>query len=253
MNSHAATTDAHAYWRQFATTEDFTEPGRTVTGVIEHLGELRTRDDWVPRLRIRQPDGSIVTVNAGPKRLLAELKRLCPKVGDHIKIRYLGPEAHALPGMQPTRRFAVAVRPADTNETAAPPHVDPATGELDGPDPTATEGQAVDAPGPDPETIPTMEGPTPPASNVADTRGPGPDEAGYINPNGRVHVPTNIRPEVAATTRRIQALDPDEKESFRAWLAAAKIPDAVDVSAAKLKAVNAELDRRGAAADAGER
>lgn len=253
MNDHAAAMDAHAYWRQFSSTEDFLEPGTTVSGVIEDLGSLRSGGEFIPRLRIRQPDGSAVTVTAGPKRLLAELKRLCPKVGDHIKIRYLGPEDHSMPGMNPTRRFAVAVRPAG---------VDPATGEVarsNGNNPTADEGTAVDAPGPDQRTASQpagVEGPTPPAStDAAAVPGPGPDEpASYIEPNGRVHVPTE-RPDVTAVKARIAALPTDERPSFWEWLTKAKIPNSIDVSPSKIKAVNAELDRRAAAAspDPGER
>lgn len=122
---------------------------------------------------------------------------------------------------------------------------DTATGErVDPPaDPTAAGGTAVDVPDPDPE--PPMEGPTPPASIVA-VSGPGPDENGYVDPAGRIHVPDDLRPDVAAVQARIAALPADEKAAVRAWLAKANIPDSVDVSEAKVKAVNAELDRRAA-------
>jgi phage recombination protein Bet len=115
--------------------------------------------------------------------------------------------------------------------------------------PTAAGGSAVDAPGPDPgtaPTAPTVDGPTPPASTTgAAVPGPGPDEpAGYVDQNGRVHVPDDVRPDVAALQQRIAALAPDEKAEVRAWLAKAKIPDSVNVSEGKVRAVNAELDRR---------
>lgn len=112
MTDHAAEMHAAGYWRQFTATMDFLEPGETVVGTIEHLGEVKTRDGWLPRLHIRQDDGVLVYVNCGPKRLIAELIRLQPKVGDRIKIRYLGDEERSAPGMNPVRRFAVAVRPA---------------------------------------------------------------------------------------------------------------------------------------------
>jgi phage recombination protein Bet len=156
-----------------------------------------------------------------------------------------------------------AQAPGPRSVTSAGPHgtetswYDPTTGERVAPptkttdptNPTAAGGSAVDAPGPAPgtaPTAPTVDGPTPPASTTgAAVPGPGPDEPpGYVDQNGRVHVPDDVRPDVAALQQRIAALAPDEKAEVRAWLAKAKIPDSVNVSEGKVRAVNAELDRR---------
>lgn len=126
---------------------------------------------------------------------------------------------------------------------------DVATGErVDPPDPTAAGGVAVDAPGPDRGTaLPVaVDGPTPPASTSgAAVPGPGPDEPGYVDQNGRVHVPDE-RADTAAVCRRIDALATAEKADFMAWLAKCKIPPTLDVSEGKVRAVAAELDRRAA-------
>jgi phage recombination protein Bet len=131
-----------------------------------------------------------------------------------------------------------------TGERVAPP-----TKTTDPTNPTAAGGSAVDAPGPDPGTVPTaptVDGPTPPASTTgAAVPGPGPDEPpGYVDPTGRIHVPDDVRPDVVALRVRFQALPPDEKKDVWAWLAKAKIPDTFDVSEGRVRAVNAELDRR---------
>lgn len=239
------------YWRQFQATVSFLEPCEVV-GTIEARGKLDTREGAAPQLRIRLDNGYIVIVNAVQTRLLAELVRLQPAVGDRIKIVYRGQTGKAAPGMSPTKEFAVAVRPAGS------PPVDPTTGEVapppaaDDTDPTAAEGSAVDAPGPDPRTASgVVDGPTPPASANAAVPGPGPGEPanGYIDPDGKISVPTE-RPDVTEVKARIAALTPLEKEAFRGWLTKAKIPDSINVSEAKVRAINTELDRRAAAAEA---
>ncbi len=113
-SDHAAAADAVAYWRQFPVTWDPEEPGETVRGKVEHLGEAKTRDGdgdrWVPRVQIRTDSGQLVTVLASQKRLLAKLVKLKPRVGDPILIQYQGDDGRAAPGMSPTQRFFVAVR-----------------------------------------------------------------------------------------------------------------------------------------------
>jgi len=166
---------------------------------------------------------------------------------DDTEILALRAEIARLQNQQPrVVRRVTSAGPGGT-ETA---WYDTKTGErVDAPtDPTAG-GTAVDAPGPDLGTAPsgTVEGPTPLASTKGDAvPGPDPDEPGYVDETGRIHVP-DIRPDVAALRARFQALPPDEKKDVWAWLAKAKIPDTFDVSEAKVKAVNAELDRRDAA------
>ncbi len=111
---HAASSDAIAYWRQFPISWDPDEPGETLVGTVEHLGETKLRDQWYPRVQVRTDGGDLVTVIATQKQLLAKLVTLKPKVGDRIKIRYEGPAAQAAPGMHPTLRYSIAVRNAVT-------------------------------------------------------------------------------------------------------------------------------------------
>lgn len=242
MTNRTAPVDHHAYWRQFESTVSFLEPCQVV-GTIEVLGKLETRDGAAPQLKLRVASGAIVIVNAVQTRLLAELVRLEPAVGDRIKIIYRGQSSKAAPGMQPTKEFEVVVRAA--NERA----VDPATGEVGPPtDPTADRGAAVDAPGPDQGTDGTVDGPTPPASTdpPGTVPGPGPDETpdDYVDTNGRVHVPDE-RPDVVAVKARIDALTTLERTAFLGWLAKAKL-DIANPSPAKVRAINTELDRRAA-------
>jgi phage recombination protein Bet len=200
--------------------------GRThsTRDVDDHeLLELRAE---VARLRAHAPGPRSVT-SAGPHG--TETHWFDPTTGERV-----GPPMNPGPGHAQT----VAGGPPDGGSPGP------------GPLPTAARGSAVDAPGPDQKTdpsAPTVDGPTPPASTSgAAVSGPGPDEPGYVDHNGRVHVPDDVRPDVAKLQRRIASLPPDEKEAVRAWLARAKIPDSVNVSEGKVRAVNAELDRRAA-------
>lgn len=115
--------DAVAYWRQFTVTWDPQEIGDTLVGHVVALLEYKTRDDHVPKLKIRTENGDTYFVIASQKRLLAGLHALKPKVGDPILIRYLGDEGRSAPGMSPTQRFEVRVREgvtAHAQKTARP-------------------------------------------------------------------------------------------------------------------------------------
>lgn len=105
-------TAATEWWNRFPVTVSFLEPCEVV-GTIEHLGTFETRDGAIPQVRIKTDQGSIVTVNAAQTRLLAELVRLAPAVGDRIWIKYLGPAKKAPAGLSPTKEFAVAVTTKD--------------------------------------------------------------------------------------------------------------------------------------------
>lgn len=212
------------YWCQFEATVSFLERCE-VAGTIIGRGKLDTRDGAAPQLRIRLDNGYVVIVNAVQTRLLAELVRLRPAIGDRITIVYRGPAPKAAPGMNPTKEFDVTIHPHATTppaETAA--------------DPTVDRGATVDAPGPDRKPPGEEDSAAPPLS-TATVPGPGPDEPPNNTLNGE-------RVDVTAVKARIAALTPLEREAFRAWLAKTKIPDSVNVSEAKVRAVNAELDRR---------
>lgn len=102
--------DAQAYWARFVATAYFTEP-MTIVGTVESLGDQMVRPgEYVPEVLIRLDDGSLVKVTAHQVRLVNELLRTKPVVGDRIRIRYLGEAPKAPPGLHPAKEFLVEVR-----------------------------------------------------------------------------------------------------------------------------------------------
>lgn len=104
---HAAIMDAVQYWRQFEVIWDPDRVGEEIVGVVEHLGEEAYREARHPKLKIRSDNGELTIVVASQKRLKAKLRRLQPKVGDRIRIRYDGVDPTSAPGMHPTQRYSV--------------------------------------------------------------------------------------------------------------------------------------------------
>lgn len=98
------------YWRRFAATASFLEPCE-VKGRIVRLEEFKAADGLAPRITVETPDGLTLIVNAVQTRLVAELVRLAPAVGDKIRITYHGATGRAAPGMSPTKEFTVEVWP----------------------------------------------------------------------------------------------------------------------------------------------
>lgn len=123
---HVEDMDAVAYWRAYEVKIAWEKPTEVV-GTLEALRETRPKasDPWTPRLAIRQDDGILVIVDAYQQRLLAELVLAKPAVGDRIRIRYLGEDKKAAPGMNPVKRFSVQVRPG----SQAPGRADGTSGE----------------------------------------------------------------------------------------------------------------------------
>lgn len=247
---HADLMDADGFWRQFVVAFYFDTPGDVLVGTLRKHWADGPRDDMVPHIRVQTDDGRIFEVTVSQERLKAELVKASPAVGDRLRITYTGEAEKAAPGMSKAKLFTVEVRRARPAASggAETHRYDPATGERVDPHPTAERGSAVDAPGPDQQTAPeapTVDGPTPPASTSgAAVLGPGPDEPGYVDPDGRVHVPDE-RPDVTAVKARIEALAPLEKTAFLGWLDKAKL-DTTNPSPAKVRTINAELDRRAA-------
>lgn len=116
-DEYAATADAAYYWNQFPIDWRPDEPGDSVVGTVEHLGEQKVIDGFAPRIRIRTDDGEIVHVVATQTQLLAKLVRLKPKVGDRIKILFEGESRTVVPGFKPAHIYRVAVRSAVTETT----------------------------------------------------------------------------------------------------------------------------------------
>ena len=113
---HAAVMDAAGYWRQFPITVRFDKAETEVIGRILDLQEVRVREEYLPKLRLQQKDGTVLIVVVGQTRLLAELAEKQPARGDWIKIVYHGEAKRAAPGMNPTKEFTVEVKRPGTQD-----------------------------------------------------------------------------------------------------------------------------------------
>jgi hypothetical protein len=97
------------YYAQFTPTVSFLEPC-TVTGTVDALLDpLKTTDGPAPSLRIRLASGRCVIVNCVQARLMEDIVRYAPQVGDTVTIEYKGQAPRAAPGMSPTKEFSVGV------------------------------------------------------------------------------------------------------------------------------------------------
>jgi hypothetical protein len=97
------------YWSQFAHVWTFTEERPKVEGVLEGRKQGGPRDDPYPVLMLRTDSGYKLLINVTQTRLLAELVRHRPDVGDRLTIVYDGTASKAPPGMNPTKEFTVEV------------------------------------------------------------------------------------------------------------------------------------------------
>lgn len=96
------------YWRQFMHTVTF-EKDKPVEGVLEARNQEGPRDDPFPVLILRTPQNWKLKVNVTQVRLLSELQRQQPNVGDKVRIVYVGDATKAPPGMSPAKEFTVEV------------------------------------------------------------------------------------------------------------------------------------------------
>lgn len=96
------------YWNGFIATLSFMEP-TTVEGVVEWLDRQKTNSGEAPLFLLRLDSGQGLKVLATQARLLEELTRKRPRVGDRIKLVYHGEAKKAAPGMNPTKEFTVDI------------------------------------------------------------------------------------------------------------------------------------------------
>lgn len=99
------------YWRQFRTVFFFTEERPKVVGTLEARTQDGPREDPYPVLMIRTDSGYKLQINVTQTRLLAELVRAGPDIGDRIEIIYDGTAPKSAPGMNPVKEFTVFVTP----------------------------------------------------------------------------------------------------------------------------------------------
>jgi len=114
------------YWSQFAHVWAFSDERPKVEGTLEGRRQEGPRDDPYPVLMVRTDSGYKIQVNATQTRLVAELIRLRPDIGDRITITYCGEASKAPPGMNPTKEFTVEVVRKESRsparDEAAPAH-----------------------------------------------------------------------------------------------------------------------------------
>lgn len=106
------------YWKQFMHTVRF-EPGKPIEGVLEARNSDGPRHDPYPVIVLRTPQGWKLRVNVTQVRLLSELQRLHPELGDTIRIVYTGDADKAPPGLNPTKEFEVTVTRKDPPAAAS--------------------------------------------------------------------------------------------------------------------------------------
>lgn len=102
------------YWRQFVHTVSFLEP-TTIKGLLV-IRDQDGRDDPYPVLILELASGYRAKINVTQTRLLGELIRCRPRVGDTIEIVYHGPAPKAAPGMSPAKEFSVFVERANGSQ-----------------------------------------------------------------------------------------------------------------------------------------
>jgi hypothetical protein len=107
------------YWKQFMHTVSFSEPDQRVSGTLEGRNQDGPREDPYPVLLLRTDSGYKLKVNVTQTRLLSELVRLRPDIGDTVTIIYHGPASKAPPGLSPTKEFSVEVTKKDSQSPTA--------------------------------------------------------------------------------------------------------------------------------------
>lgn len=96
------------YWKQFMHTVDWDRMPK-VDGTLEARNSDGNPNDPYPVIVIRTDNGYKLRVNVTHVRLLSELVRLRPDIGDRITITYRGEAEKAAPGTSPAREFDVVV------------------------------------------------------------------------------------------------------------------------------------------------
>lgn len=116
-DEYVRTSDAAQYWNGFPADWRPTDKGEVLVGTVDQLSERRGFDgSKLAVVRVRTDDGDQVNVVAAHVHLLLAFKQLQPRIGDRIKLQYLGQDTQAAPGFKPPHRYQVAVRDGVTGE-----------------------------------------------------------------------------------------------------------------------------------------
>lgn len=135
MSRHVELMDAAGYWREARAVWYFEEPGAIAGEILELIPMARKGDP--PGLVIQTKDGDVWVVPCRQARLVFELKKAQPAVGDRIRITYVGLADKAAPGLNRAKEFTVELR---RKGTPAQPPTDEASG--DGSSPNVAEAGA---------------------------------------------------------------------------------------------------------------
>lgn len=114
---HARVMDAAGYWREARAVFYFVDPGDCIAGAVLELVPMDRKGD-PPGLVIQTREGDVWTVPAHQARLVYELKKAQPAVGDRIRITHTGLAAKAAPGMHRAKEFTVEVRRQGAKSTS---------------------------------------------------------------------------------------------------------------------------------------
>lgn len=117
------------YWSQFRTVVQWDRMPK-IEGTLEGRKQDGPRDDPHPVLLIRTDSGYALQINVTQTRLLAELVRKRPQIGDRLEITYDGEAPKSPPGLNPAKEFTVTV----VRKGSRTPGADPgeASGEVAG-------------------------------------------------------------------------------------------------------------------------
>lgn len=96
------------YWQQFRHVVQWDRTPKVV-GTLEARSQDGPKDDPYPVLLLRTDSGYALQINATQVRLVSELVRQRPDIGDRIEIVYDGEAPKAPPGMNPAKEFTVYV------------------------------------------------------------------------------------------------------------------------------------------------
>lgn len=108
MSRHVDLMDAAGYWREARAVFYFESEGDCIAGAILELVPMARKGD-PPGLVIQSREGDVWIVPARQARLVFELKKAQPAVGDRVRITYMGLAKNAAQGMHKAKEFTVEV------------------------------------------------------------------------------------------------------------------------------------------------
>ena len=100
-------------WSQYPISISFDAPCQVIGRLVGVRTVKAASGTPVPELTLRLDDGTTAVLVASQARLRRALHDAHPRLGDRIRIDYLGAEDKAAPGMHPSKKFVVKVAPKE--------------------------------------------------------------------------------------------------------------------------------------------